>query len=594
MKPFKVHPNRLWDLAAGRLADEEAFMVRRHLMENDKSRLRFESFQRSVKGLEAYSDMIDATADDPDDAWARFEGRLNQEIVHPAPRRRRFSPRKLRLVLVPLMSVLLIGSAFAAYSVYQNPTLLTKWFGGSNTVETVPVVVPEPPAPEVIQEPEPLAIEGKVVWSSDHCKTFTKGEVVGQKIESGSCQLHVDYGSGVQALLMPQAGFTMSRSGENFEAQMTQGQVFMLFDRREFMLKAGGREFVGEDALFFARRDRERMHVAVLSGRVGIRRTGGDLRHLLLGPQRWMQDGDREELGLVSAEEKSALLDFAERARHGYPTQTARLDDTKKARSVRRSPVKTVDSVAMMQAEPKEEACDEHPDAQRLYREGKYAEALEAVENEIRNDPSSCSDLYYLQGLIHTALKDPRRAVDAFAKVQEKGSGELVGRALYEEGRVLADLLHQPGKARIRWDRYLAKYPNGMLVQDVLSRLCEYELEQGESGNCQTYLQRFSDGFRAPQIHWALAKLALDHGQYREALDHLKQIKETMLAPTDRESWRYLQVYCYAGLNRPDPGRTAARVYLRHHADGQWSGQVRDILQRWKQAPSDLGSDHER
>ena len=515
MKPFNVHPNRLWDLAAGRLADEEAFMVRRHLMENDKSRLQFESFQQSVKGLEAFDRMIDATADDPDDAWARFEHSLNHEIVHPAPRRRRFFPRKLRLVLVPLMSIMLIGSAFAAYSVYKNPTLLNKILGRSNEAVSTPVPAPEPQVVAPQPAPVSLPMEGKVVWSSEDCREFSKGKILGQAVQSGSCRLHVDYGHGIQALLMPKAGFSLARDGEHFEAETSQGQVFLLFDHREFVLKAGQREFVGEDALFSVRREEQRLHVAVLSGRVGIRRTGGDLRHLLLGPQRWMIDGDREELGLVSAEEKSALLAFAEHARHGYPATTDRHARLEKApHSAKRSQAK--ESAVVTAKLVEEEDAAEEPDARRLYREGKYAEALVALEND--STFSDDADHYYLKGLIHTALKDPRRAVDAFGKAQESGSGDVVSRALYEEGRVLADLLHQPAKARIRWDLYLTKYPDGMLAQDVLSRLCEYELEKGESRNCQTYLQRFADGFRAPQIHWALAKLALDQGKLQHCV----------------------------------------------------------------------------
>ncbi|HVU50852.1 MAG TPA: FecR domain-containing protein [Polyangia bacterium] len=180
------------------------------------------------------------------------------------------------------------------------------------------------------------------------------------------------------------------------------------------------------------------------------------------------------------------------------------------------------------------------------------------------------------------AASDPRRALALYEHLASR-SGPAAENALYEIGGIYHDQLKQPAKAVAAWDRYRARYPNGLLraeadlsVIDTLATLDGSEVGSRTLNEALAFLKRYPHSERRGEVSRVVGDLYRERGNYRAALDFYRAVPAAA-GGADADDAAFGQAACLYAL-RDDGADAALRAYLAQRPHGRHARDAARLL----------------
>jgi ferric-dicitrate binding protein FerR (iron transport regulator) len=184
------------------------------------------------------------------------------------------------------------------------------------------------------------------------------------------------------------------------------------------------------------------------------------------------------------------------------------------------------------------------------------------------------------------ASADPARALAQYQKIAE-GGGPMAEVALYNIGEIEQESLRDLNRASATWQRYAARYPQGLLRVEADLSLIDALVGLGERGRAlaeaQAFLQRHRQSERRPDVARLAGDLAREAGDCGQALGFYDLALRSGPAPDDEDDALFYRAECLS--LQGDPGSAAAgRAYLGRFPLGRHAVQAQQLL-RARQAP---------
>ena len=182
------------------------------------------------------------------------------------------------------------------------------------------------------------------------------------------------------------------------------------------------------------------------------------------------------------------------------------------------------------------------------------------------------------------AASDPRRALTLYERLASR-SGPAAENALYEIGGVYHDQLGQPAKAIAAWDRYRARYPNGLLRAEADLSVIDTLATLGPSaGGARTldealaFLARYPRSERRGEVARVEGDLYRERGDYRAALDAYRLVsKSGTTGAEDADDAAFGQAACLYAL-RDGGAEASLRAYLERRPHGRHARDAARLL----------------
>jgi hypothetical protein len=183
------------------------------------------------------------------------------------------------------------------------------------------------------------------------------------------------------------------------------------------------------------------------------------------------------------------------------------------------------------------------------------------------------------------AASDPRRALTLYEHLASR-SGPAAENALYEIGGIYHDQLKQPAKAVAAWDRYRARYPNGLLraeadlsVIDTLATLDGAEVGTRTLNEALSFLKRYPHSERRGEVSRVVGDLYRERGNYRAALDFYRAVPNASsgAGAADADDAAFGQAACLYAL-RDEGADAALRAYLAQRPHGRHARDAARLL----------------
>jgi hypothetical protein len=183
------------------------------------------------------------------------------------------------------------------------------------------------------------------------------------------------------------------------------------------------------------------------------------------------------------------------------------------------------------------------------------------------------------------AASDPRRALALYEHLAAR-TGPAAENALYEIGGIYHDQLKQPAKAVAAWDRYRARYPNGLLRAEadlsVIDTLATLEAADGGGrtlNEALAFLKRYPHSERRGEVSRVVGDLYRERGNYRAALDFYRAVPSAKsgAGAEDADDAAFGQAACLYAL-RDDGADAALRAYLAQRPHGRHARDAARLL----------------
>jgi hypothetical protein len=183
------------------------------------------------------------------------------------------------------------------------------------------------------------------------------------------------------------------------------------------------------------------------------------------------------------------------------------------------------------------------------------------------------------------AASDPRRALALYEHLASR-SGPAAENALYEIGGIYHDQLKQPAKAVAAWDRYRARYPNGLLraeadlsVIDTLATLEGSDVGTRTLNEALSFLKRYPHSERRGEVSRVVGDLYRERGNYHAALDFYRAVPgaPSGAGAADADDAAFGQAACLYAL-RDDRADAALRGYLAQRPHGRHARDAARLL----------------
>jgi hypothetical protein len=182
------------------------------------------------------------------------------------------------------------------------------------------------------------------------------------------------------------------------------------------------------------------------------------------------------------------------------------------------------------------------------------------------------------------AASDPRRALTLYERLASR-TGPAAENALYEIGGVYHDQLGQPAKAIAAWDRYRARYPNGLLRAEADLSVIDTLATLGPSaGGARTldealaFLARYPRSERRGEVARVAGDLYRERGDYRAALDAYRLVSTSgTTGADDADDAAFGQAACLYALRDGGAG-VSLRAYLARRPHGRHAGDAARLL----------------
>jgi hypothetical protein len=175
------------------------------------------------------------------------------------------------------------------------------------------------------------------------------------------------------------------------------------------------------------------------------------------------------------------------------------------------------------------------------------------------------------------AASDPRRALAIYEHLATR-TGPAAENAMYEIGGIYHDQLKQPSKAVAAWDRYRARYPNGLLRAEadlsVIDTLASMETSPGSADSTRTlnealsFLKRYPHSERRGEIARVVGDLYRSRDNCRAALDFYRAVPNGKASADDADDAAFGQAACLYALRDGDADQSL-RAYLAQRPRGR-------------------------
>jgi ferric-dicitrate binding protein FerR (iron transport regulator) len=198
------------------------------------------------------------------------------------------------------------------------------------------------------------------------------------------------------------------------------------------------------------------------------------------------------------------------------------------------------------------------------------------------------------------AGSDPHRALALYEHLAAR-TGPAAENALYEIGSIYHDQLKQPAKAVAAWDRYRARYPNGLLraeadlsVIDTLASLPTADDGMRTLNEALAFLKRYPHSERRGEVSRVVGDLYRERGNYRAALDFYRAVPaaKSGAGAEDADDAAFGQAACLYAL-RDDGADGALRAYLAQRPHGRHARDASRLLGGERDARDRDGRDRE-
>jgi hypothetical protein len=175
---------------------------------------------------------------------------------------------------------------------------------------------------------------------------------------------------------------------------------------------------------------------------------------------------------------------------------------------------------------------------------------------------------------------DPARALARYQKIAE-GGGPMAEVALYNVGEIEQGSLRDLRRAAATWQRYAARYPQGLLRAEADLSLIDALIGLGERGpalaEARAFLQRHRASERRADVARVAGDLAREASDCQEALGFYDLALQSRPAPDDRDDALYYRAECLASQGDPEAA-AAGRAYLRAFPLGRHAVQAQQLL----------------
>jgi hypothetical protein len=178
------------------------------------------------------------------------------------------------------------------------------------------------------------------------------------------------------------------------------------------------------------------------------------------------------------------------------------------------------------------------------------------------------------------AAADPRVALALYEKLASRG-GAVAENAMYEMGGIYHDQLKLPARAVAAWDRYRARYPNGLLraeadlsVIDTLASLGDEKRTLGES---LAFLKRYPHSERRGEVARVVGDLYRGDGNCAAALEFYRVAQGAKVTHDDADDASFGQAACLYAM-RDDGSVSALRAYLDQNPRGRHARDATRLL----------------
>jgi outer membrane protein assembly factor BamD (BamD/ComL family) len=169
-------------------------------------------------------------------------------------------------------------------------------------------------------------------------------------------------------------------------------------------------------------------------------------------------------------------------------------------------------------------------------------------------------------------------AAAAFAELARRG-GVRAEAALYELARVQQRYLGQAREALAALAEYERRYPQGTLAREAALTAVEAHLSLGGGEPAlramDSFLARFGESERAPDVRWLRASLLVDRGECAQAAPDLEALA---LAGAHADGALFALASCSRAAGQLDQARARLEEYLRRFPEGRHRAEVQAAL----------------
>ncbi len=179
--------------------------------------------------------------------------------------------------------------------------------------------------------------------------------------------------------------------------------------------------------------------------------------------------------------------------------------------------------------------------------------------------------LLYELGVILTRLGRYREALDAFTEVAQ-GTSTHAELALYEVGRLNVRYLGDAARALLALERYRARYPSGLLRQEVDLTLVEALLQaaalERATEELDAFLRVYPSSERTADVLLLRGNVRRSRGQCDQALSDYDAVAKLTSQGAVADDARYFAAVCAAVTGNVASARQKLTEYLQTFANG--------------------------
>lgn len=184
----------------------------------------------------------------------------------------------------------------------------------------------------------------------------------------------------------------------------------------------------------------------------------------------------------------------------------------------------------------------------------------------------------HARALGHERRGELTEAAGLYAELSRR-QGPRAGTALYELGRLRQRFLHQPAAALEALNEYERRFPDGSLALEAALTAIEARISLGGGEPAReamdSFLGRFGESERAPEVRWLRASLLVERGECADAAADLSLLS---LAGPRAADAVFAAASCARTTGRLTEARARLEEYLRRFPAGPRRAEVEAAL----------------